>query len=167
MKNTVVVGAGFNGLVLARLLQKQMKKVVLIDAADKAGGLFGSLSYPKFGSYDHGIHIFQDTGVAEIEAVIRGTLPESQWNILQGPRREIAGLFYNGRLQFNSAFLDLRDHASKETLFGGMLPHLNQDIPKDEAGMSFVECMMKRFGKPILDRVITPIVEGIYGKKVD
>jgi protoporphyrinogen oxidase len=167
MKNTVVVGAGFNGLVLARLLQKQMKKVVLIDAADKAGGLFGSWSYPKFGTYDRGIHIFQDTGVAEIETVIRGALPEPQWNILQGPRREIAGLFYNGRLQFNSAFLDLRDHVNKETLFGGMLPHLNQGIPNNDAEMSFTESITEKFGKPILDRVITPIVEGIYGKKVD
>lgn len=166
-KNTVVVGAGLNGLVLARLLQKQAKKVTLIDAADNAGGLFRSWSYPQFGTYDYGVHIFQDTGVAEVESVIRGALPEAQWSTLTGPRREVAGLFFNGRLQLNSAFLDLRDHTDREALFGGMLAHFNDGIPHADEGATFDESITGKFGKPILDQVIAPIVEGIYGKKVN
>lgn len=166
-KRTVVVGAGLNGLVLARLLQKKGAQVALVDAADLVGGLFRSWSYPKFGTYDYGVHIFQDTGVAEVESVIRGTLSDADWNILTGPRREVAGLFFNGRLQFNSAFLDLRDHADREALFGGMLTHLNHGVPSTDPGASFGDSIAGKFGRPILNRVIAPIVEGIYGKKVE
>jgi protoporphyrinogen oxidase len=167
-RKNVVVGAGLNGLVLARVMQQRSTlPVVLLDSAPGTGGLFQSWSYPGYGTYDHGVHIFQDTGVEEIETIIRSTLRDDDWQDLRGFKREIAGLFFNGRLQTNTAFLDLRHHKDRHALFGGMLECLNQSSPTDPAELSFNKIIAKKFGTPILRDVIGPIVEGIYGRPVD
>ena len=167
-KTNVIVGAGLNGLVLARLLQKTTtRKIVLLDIAPTAGGLFQSWSYPKYGVYDYGVHVFQDTGVPAIESVIREALPEDDWQVLHGFRREIAGLYFNGRLQTNSAFLDFRDHKDRDALFGGMLKSLNTGFTTASDQMSFNRDISGKFGERILKQIISPIVQGIYGHDVN
>jgi protoporphyrinogen oxidase len=167
-KRNVVVGAGLNGLVLARVMQQRSASpVVLLDSAPSTGGLFQSWSYPERGTYDHGVHIFQDTGVEEIETIIRSSLGDDEWQDLRGFRREIAGLFFNGRLQTNTAFLDLRHHKDRNALFGGMLACLNRSPSNDSADLSFSHIISEKFGDPILHNVIDPIVKGIYGRPAD
>ena len=157
-----------NGLVLARLIQQRSTTpVVLLDSAPSTGGLFQSSSYPGYGLYDQGVHIFQDTGVEEVENIIRSSLGQDDWQDLGGFRREIAGLFFNGRLQTNTAFLDLRYHKDRDALFGGMLNSLNQNSLTDPAELSFSKIITEKFGTPILRTVIGPIVEGIYGRPAD
>jgi len=167
-RKNVIVGAGLNGLVLARVMQQRSAlPVVLLDSAPSTGGLFQSRSYPGYGPYDHGVHIFQDTGVEEIETIVRSSLAEDDWQDLRGFKREIAGLFFNGRLQTNTAFLDLRHHKDRHSLFGGMLECLNQSCTTDLAELSFSKIIAGKFGLPILRTVIGPIVEGIYGHPAD
>jgi protoporphyrinogen oxidase len=167
-RSNVVVGAGLNGLVLARLMQQRSTTpVVLLDSAPGTGGLFQSSSYPGYGLYDHGVHIFQDTGVEEVENIIRSSLGHDDWQDLGGFRREIAGLFFNGRLQTNTAFLDLRYHKDRNALFGGVLESLNQNSLTDPTELSFSKIITEKFGAPILRTVIGPIVEGIYGRPAD
>ncbi len=167
-RKNVIVGAGLNGLVLARAMQQRSAlPVVLLDSAPSTGGLFQSWSYPRFGTYDHGVHIFQDTGVEEIERIIRSSLRDDEWQDLRGFKREIAGLYFNGRLQTNTAFLDLRNHKDRHALFGGMLECLNQTPSTGPSEMSFSKMIAEKFGAPMLRNVIGPIVEGIYGHPVD
>jgi protoporphyrinogen oxidase len=167
-RKNVVVGAGLNGLVLARVMQQRSAlPVVLLDSAASIGGLFQSCSYPGFGTYDHGVHIFQDTGVEEIEEIIRSSLGDKDWQDLRGFKREIAGLYFNGNLQTNTAFLDLRHHEDRDVLFGGMLESLNQRSLSDPTEMSFSKMIAGKFGTQILRNVIGPIVEGIYGHPVE
>ncbi len=165
--NNVIVGAGLNGLVLARIMQKKSKSpVVLIDAASSAGGLFQSWTYPEYGTFDYGVHVFQDTGVIDVENTIRSSLHENEWQDLTGYKREIAGLFFNGRLQLNTAFLDLRCHEDRNSLFGGMLDGLNDELKIDSNEISFEKIICNKFGRQIFEKVITPIVERKYGYPV-
>jgi protoporphyrinogen oxidase len=167
-KKNVIVGAGLTGLVLARVMQQRSDlPVVLLDSAPSTGGLFQSWTYPGYGTYDHGVHIFQDTGVEEIETIIRSSLRDAEWQDLSGYKREIAGLFFDGRLQTNTAFLDLRHHKDRDALFGGMLECLNQSASTDPSELSFSKIIAEKFGTPMLRTVIGPIVEGIYGHPVD
>ena len=169
-KNKIVlVGAGINGLVMARLLQKRgFKDIHIIEGQPEPGGLFRSCNYDVYGVYDYGIHVFQDTGVPELEAIIRSALPEHEWDTLKGNDREIAGLYFNGRLQKNTAFLDLRDtdlngFSTKSVDFYRLLN--TAPVKTNKESHSFYEEMKSKYGSVLSEKFIFPIAESLYGKE--
>lgn len=112
----VVVGAGMTGLLTAALLKRRQpdRHVMVVEKAARTGGIYASFDYGSAGSFDHGMHILYDTGIEELDAVIRGVLPEAQWHKLEGNRKDIAGIFWNGVLQQHSPYLDLRSLSAQE-----------------------------------------------------
>lgn len=105
----VIAGAGMNGMMAALLLSRHVspERIVIIDTASVPGGNYRCVDY-KDGSFDQGMRMLYETGDAEFDALIRGILPESEWHVLPGNTKDIAGIYWNGKLQTNSAYLDLR-----------------------------------------------------------
>lgn len=105
----VVVGAGIAGLLAALLLAERGKrKVVVIERENKAGGLLRCFNYGEHGVFDYGMHNMYETGIAPLDELLFGLLPKDEWQLLEKGARDLAGVVFNGKVQQNSPFPDLR-----------------------------------------------------------
>src|SRR5262245_25141273 len=107
----VVAGGGPVGMIAALLVKRRHAgaRVVLVERDRSLGGLFRSYQYPGNLVFDCGTHLYYDSGIDEVDRAVQGVMPDEDWVILEGNRKDVAGAFFNGRLQTNSAYLDLRD----------------------------------------------------------
>src|SRR5438874_11095113 len=105
--SNLVVGGGISGMLQALLLANAKRKVTLIERARDLGGLFKSMHTP-FGPLDHGIHILYETGIEEIDRLIRELLSPDDWISLDVQRKDIAGNYFRGCLNLESIFADIR-----------------------------------------------------------
>ena len=106
--NNIIVGSGISGLLAGLLLSKRGEKVIIIEKESEVGGLLRSYDYGEYGVFDYGMHNFLETGVCEIDKSILELLPIEEWNILEGDKRDLAGLYFEGKIQFNSPYIDIR-----------------------------------------------------------
>lgn len=160
----VVVGGGISGLVAALVLAEQHgRRVALIEREPEVGGLLRSFDYGEHGRFDYGMHTMFDTGVADLDQLLFGLLPEDEWQVGEGIHRDLAGVYFGGKLQTNSPYIDLRSLPSDqyERCVGGFFANLPRNGSIDESNArAYAE---SRFGRAIAD-VITPVIEKFYGK---
>lgn len=141
----IVVGSGPAGLTAAYLMAKRGEKVIVVDKAKLAGGLWRGFDYTvsvpvNYGDatakaekihFETGMHWYTDCGVPDIDAFWR-CLPVERVEI----PREIAGCFWDGRLQTNSPYPDVRggkqfhNRPVLEKLWGVPLEHLAPNAGK-------------------------------------
>lgn len=108
----LVVGAGIPGLLAANYLKTKnpTKSVTVVEVADQAGGLYRSEYLAEIDSWvDLGMHLYYETGIEEFDNFVRGSVNSSSLNVLSGNQKDVAGIFYNGRLQKLHPFPDFRD----------------------------------------------------------
>ena len=96
--NNVIVGSGISGLFAGLLLSEKGHKVTIIEKEEQVGGLLKSYNYGDFGVFDYGMHNFLETGIEVIDKMIFDLLPIDQWNILEGDKRDVAGIYFNGKM---------------------------------------------------------------------
>jgi protoporphyrinogen oxidase len=168
-KNIVIVGGGIAGLLSALIFSEDKSyDIHVIEKSDKLGGLQKSFDYGKFGKFDYGAHNILETGIEELDALLVGLLPHNEWQVssaINGQKRALTGLFYNGRLQKNSPFIDIRD-IDEEKLrtyiadFFLNLSKTNIDLSADN--LSVYEHSKYLFGKKIADDIIAPAFKKLY-----
>lgn len=161
--NNVIVGSGISGLISALFLLKNGNKVTIIEREEEIGGLLKSFNYGDFGLFDYGMHNFLETGIPEIDEMILDLLPFNQWNILEGEKRDIAGVYFNGRIQFNSPYIDIRHFPLKKV--NDLREHFkfsegNLRVPPKNAK----EYLEERFGKELSDMTGNVVLEKIFQK---
>lgn len=161
----VIVGGGITGLLAAYVLARRNdgRGVIVIESEDRVGGLLRSFDYGDFGHFDYGTHILAETGEGPLDKLLFECVPDGDWLILEGVKRDLAGVFYNGRLQLNSLYMDLRHlprHILSECLGDFMFNlgkhHVNEfpDARTHAIG---------RFGESIANRAIIPSIEKLFG----
>jgi protoporphyrinogen oxidase len=152
----VIIGAGITGLLIAALLRQRHPEqpVVIIERTAHVGGLYTSIDYGKAGHFDYGMHILYDTGIEEIDTLLHGLLPENEWHILEGNRKDIAGIFWNGRLQQHSPYIDLRKLPAKQysTCLEGLYAASSECVAADAATY-----LTSRFGAPVASHLCAVI----------
>jgi len=167
MKNIVIVGGGIAGLAAAGLLVRQRKKnIIIVESADRVGGLLKSFSYEKQGQFDHGTHYLANIYGKEINELFISCLPKNEWSILNGLNSDISGVYFNQSLQKNTVFADFRSFnpAQYKKYIGELFAHLN-DTPDtknttENTAKSYLE---KLYGQTIAKEVFEPILNNIFG----
>ena len=166
----VISGAGVTGLVSALLLLKKHKgeDIYLLDKNEEAGGLLRRFDYGPWGSFDYGMHNMLQTGITELDELLWGLLPPQEWQLLNGNKRDLAGVFFNGRLQKNSPYIDLRNLSSRdyETCVAALWSHFAGAIGSETSTPSnFKEFAHFRFGEIVSNKTIIPSIEKIFKRK--
>src|SRR5450631_2803379 len=168
-ENTVlIVGGGLSGLFAALLVSRKYPgyRVVLVERGAELGGLYSSFGADEYGYFDHGPHIFYESGIEEVDAQIRDVLPDSDWIWLEGNRKDIAGAYYNGRLQTYSHYPDLRtlDRDQYRTCLADFFQNLGAARATEPPCESAGEYFRSRFGEFISELVVEPILRKIWGR---
>ena len=159
----VVVGGGLNGLMLADHLADRHRNVLVLESEPECGGLLRSFDYGDRGRFDYGTHILSETGDAALDSYLVGLLPEEEWTFLRGNRRDLAGLYFNGRLQLHTSYPDLTTLSpdAYRACLGDFFASLTEDDGRGAADAR--DYLVRRFGRVIADTVGTPIVEKFAG----
>lgn len=164
--NNVIVGSGISGLISGLLLSNNGHKVTIIEKEEYIGGLLKSYNYGDFGLFDYGMHNFLETGIPEIDQMILNLLPLNQWNILEGEKRDLAGVYFNGKIQFNSPYIDIRHFQEKQINdlreYFKLSEFNRRTLPKNAK-----EYAEERFSKEVSDITINIALEKVFQKPAE
>jgi len=166
-KHVVVVGGGISGLVTACIAAERGDRVTVIEAEPQVGGLLRKLDYGAAGVFDCGMHNMYDTGVAALDEFLLGLLPASEWQMLEGEKRDLAGAYVNGRLQVNSPYIDLRgaEPEQRRRMLGDLMTALSLDAATvDDSAGGFAR---HHFGDAIAEAAILPAMRKLFRREPD
>ena len=162
-KLNIVVGGGISGL-LASLIFSEIynKKVLLIEKENKLGGLLKCFNYGKYGLFDYGMHTMYKSGIQELDNLLISLLPKEEWLFLDGNKRDLAGTIFNGKIQYNSPYPDLRNLSEEE--FEKCKSDLLKTIdnPKRISINNSWDYLNSKFGLEI-SQIIDGIIKKIFG----
>lgn len=164
-KSIVIAGAGLTGLMSAIKLRQLYpdKEIIVFDRAHHVGGMYSSLSYSQSVMFDYGMHIIYESCNKEIDDLYTKVMPKSEWHMYENNEKDIAGLFFNGRLQTYSHYIDLRTFSQKDrNIFTGSLMHM-LDKPDSKSPNNVMDFLRNQFGCEIADVVHRPILHRMYG----
>lgn len=167
----VVVGGGIAGIVAALTLKEErpMDRVILIECLPHIGGLLRSFDYGQHGWFDYGAHVWHETRHPRLDNWVIDILPPHRWSKPDGFTRERPGMFVNGTLQTNGAFIDLRNlpEAQFRACMGDLVVHMNHcktTTLSDPAPDNAYEFALERFGPTITQTVMAPAIEKVFGR---
>ena len=166
-KNTsVFVGGGIAGLFGALMLSERRpgSRIVLVEREAEVGGLLRVFDYGEHGQFDCGMHNVDDTSVVGLDERVAGLLPEAGWQIAEGNARDLAGIFFRGRLQTNSPYIDLRHlpPALRQECIADFLETASDLAPEPARAISAGEMASAKFGATIAEKLIRPVLQKLF-----
>jgi glycine/D-amino acid oxidase-like deaminating enzyme len=159
-----VVGGGMAGMIAALLLAERHSKLAvhLIEREPTIGGLWRSFDYGEHGLFDVGMHNVFEVGHPELDTLLLGLLPADQWDVLEGDHRDLAGVFYQGRLQTNSPSIDLRrlPEAERTQIIAEVraAAATAENQSGGPAHGTAADFALQQFGRTVTERHIAPIM---------
>lgn len=161
----VIVGGGISGLLAAVILaERKNEDVLLVERESECGGLLRCFDYGSHGRFDYGMHNMLETGIGPLDSLLFNLLPEHEWEVLDGNRRDLAGLYFHGRLQRNSPFPDLRSLSEHDQNLC-MVDFFRQlGVAKPAENQDAHSIARNRFGASIADKVIAPSIQKQFGR---
>ena len=168
----VVIGAGMGGLVAARALRVSHSDadVTIVERSGDVGGLLSGTLYPDAGLYfDQGTHIPRETGNKAIDDFIIGSMPADALIHFPIGEGDLAGAVFDGRLQSNTHFPDIRNRADAGELTSALHAHLAAagDIGEISRTAPLLETAAKRFGATYANAVLGPMLSHAYQQPVE
>jgi protoporphyrinogen oxidase len=168
IRNVVVVGGGLSGLFSALLISDSYPRlqVHIVEKDAVLGGGHGSFFDPVGGCFDHGMHLMFDSLIPEVDRHIREIMNEEDWIILSGNQKDIAGIYYGGRLHEDSPYIDLRllpEKFRRDCISDLVLAIANRPPGVAEC-TSADDFFRRRFGPSIAENVIDPLLRKLWRK---
>lgn len=173
-QNLIFIGSGIANMLVAcsairtASQREQTLNVVFIEAASDAGGLFRSHAYESGVQFDHGMHIYYETGDPDLDQLWIDLLPVDDWVFLEGNRKDVAGVFYQGQLRKDSPYIDLRYQSltRKIRVLFSILSAIirnsrvgREPSVSDRTAMDYFE---NRFGRYVYRHYFSPIIERLF-----
>lgn len=165
----VIAGAGLTGLMCALKLKldNPSENIIVFEKAPSAGGMYNSIEYGDGIIFDHGMHVVYESCNPEVDSLYRLVMPENDWNIYQDNEKDIAGLFFNGKLQTHSHYIDLRSSSQqKKDEFLSSVINSVTDKSQNES-KSALDFLYSQFGKSLADQIHAPLLKQMYGYAAD
>lgn len=167
-----IIGAGISGLVAAARAIELCpgRRVVVIDQAERPGGLLSGRYYSNPELYfDIGTHIYKETGRPEIDRLLRGMVPENELVLMDQQTGDLSGAIYNGRLQANSHFPDIRGHPDLATVAQSLRIQALEASPSPRLDRMrpLLEVSRARFGTSYTDHVVSPILSHVFDRPAE
>jgi protoporphyrinogen oxidase len=164
-KTVVIAGAGITGLMCALKLKKEKPAldIVVFDKSTSCGGMYGSIAYADDVLFDYGMHVIYESCNAEVDDLYREVMPESEWHVYADNEKDIAGLFFRGKLQTNSHYMDLRSFSKEKrsAFLGDLLGNLEALAPNPQNKAAVF--LRNQFGNAIVEEVHNPLLRRMYG----
>ncbi|MBM4374473.1 MAG: FAD-dependent oxidoreductase [Deltaproteobacteria bacterium] len=154
----VIVGGGIAGLVAALRLARSGASVVLLEREMALGGLLRSRRLPTGQYVDQGTHFLADTGIEDLDVLVRSMLPASELRRL-APLQ--AGTFAFGRLNVSSASLDIRGLG--RDLEAQIVAEALCTEENGQEASDLATHVMQLFGSTALRTVFDPIFKKLCG----
>lgn len=163
----VIVGGGLAGLVAAATLLRQVpgKDILILEREVTLGGLLAGAHYPEQGLYfDRGTHLFRETGVTEIDALLQKMAGEENIRMFSSSQGGHAGAIYQGRLQHNSHFPDVRQHPDRQAMLDEVWGIVagTQPIRPITTFEAIMDVALERFGEAYVNAVLSPILSQLF-----
>jgi hypothetical protein len=167
--NLVVVGGGISGLVAAGRLREALPQadICLLERAPELGGLLAGQRYPEHDLvFDKGTHIFQELGIPELDHFLMDAVDAT--DLLTYPQNvgDVSGIVFQGKLQCNTHFPDLRLHPAWANVVDAVRLHTLEVDPEhliDRTASLLVEAT-RRFGDDYARDVLLPRLAHMYGR---
>ena len=165
-KTALFVGGGIAGLFGALMLSERdsRTRIVLVERESEVGGLLRAFDYGEHGRFDYGMHNVYDTGLTGLDERIAGLLPDAEWQISKGNARDVAGIFFRGRLQTNSPYIDLRTLPAtlRQECVTGFLDAASNLAPEPAVATSAADVARAKYGAAIAENLIRPVLQKLY-----
>ncbi len=166
-KNIVIVGSGITGMIASILMREKNPNcaIYLIEKEKQIGGLLKSYKYNNGLIFDHGMHNFNETGIVELDNILWDILG-NDWIVLENTKRDLAGLYFNKKLQENSIYPDIRNFEESFRIKAiGEVLELKKNKKVDFSNVyNFASTVL---GKTLRENVVRPSLEKIFGKKIE
>jgi len=166
---TAIAGAGLTGLMCALKikLDNPSENIIVFEKASSAGGMYNSIEYDGGIIFDHGMHVVYESCNQEVDSLYRFVMPENDWNIYENNEKDIAGLFFNGKLQTYSHYIDLRSlpQQKKDEFLSSIINSASENsYNKGESALDF---LYSQFGESLANQIHVPLLKQMYGYTAD
>jgi protoporphyrinogen oxidase len=164
-QDIVVAGAGITGLMIALQLTKTHpgSRISVFDRAAEVGGMYASVKYPNGQVFDHGMHVIYESCTPAIDDLYREVMPPQDWHILEQNEKDIAGLFFRGKLQSYSHYVDLRSFPEGQQRDFAASIMRAVATPRPEAIESCGDFLEAQFGPEVVNAVHDQVLDSLYG----
>ena len=164
----VIVGGGIAGLMIARIIRAHRDdraEIFIIERESHFGGQYSCVDYGTDGGrFDHGMHVYYDSCIPEVDKLFTSILPDSEWNFYEQNLKDAAGIFVNGRLQTHTPWVDLRNWPEDQVraaLADLLLAVRDQNLKSGSAEDAY-SWLMRHYGRTLTDNVYVPILQKLY-----
>lgn len=165
-------GSGIGNLILAIYLIQyknvQPEKILIVEKGANIGGLYMPWESKQLGLLDKGMHVYYECGIKEIDNIVYQILREDEWILLSGNFKDIAGAYFNGRLQKNTPYPDLRawDKVSKAEYIHDIFQAYEAKNRTQGSAVNLSSCheyWTTKFGRKLAAEIFNPIAQKLYG----
>lgn len=170
-RSIVIVGGGLPGLFSALVCSEKFPNasIKVIERGPRLGGAYGSLVHRRAGIFDHGMHLIYTSMDQKIDKYFRECIPEDDWNILEGNEKDIAGVFYGGRLETKSPYINIADVKQdfRSMSINGLFRAFSKEPVSAENSKNALHFFQSRFGFELAETVFDPILQKLWGHKAE
>ena len=159
----IIVGGGISGIISALYVRKHYPdySIEILESSNKLGGGLRGHFYNKSLYFDSGTHIFQETGIEQIDSLIRDAIPAQELVYFERGKGDFVGSIFNRKLQYETHYPDVSEQIDYVDSVMGHLRSLDYESIQTKVDLPLDSECVQRFGQRYAERLLR-IIEQLY-----